>query len=552
MTTVLTPDSHSLVLEPEPSMADPKTAQPRLSRRHRLGFFTLSLLVVLGTLLRLHMLGAKSLWLDEAFSVLVARMAWPAFLRSAWWGEANMVPYYLFLRPWIRMGDSEFWLRSLSAVFGVLTIVAVYKLGKDFLSPRAGLVAAALLSIHSYHIRYSQELRSYSLVALLVVLSTYAFLAMLEKPDRKVFQGLYVLFSALAIYSQVLTVLVLCSQWLALTPSRVKQFGILRLSAIASAMGVLAAPIAWVMFLQNKGQLHWVPRPTPARVLDLLLDMTGAGTLGSPHPVQNILLLALYAGTWIFAFGSLFFLRQDSAGTKKADAMAHFATRALALGFAFPIVAMIAISFEKPMLVQRYLLMCVPAAVLLAAQGLVTLEPRVARGRAVSSATLVVMLALACSVVRDYYACFATYGHDWRAVTNYLLSRQEPGDAAIFYTFSGHRVFDYYLVRAKESTDLQAEPTVLFPMALDRGSIEKHTAPYRRVWFVVHQTIPTAETDHETELIRSTLQAHFRLIEQKDFPGTGATPNETGEIHVALYAGGISSPNSREKSAPIR
>lgn len=524
-------------------MADPKAAQPRLPLRPRLGLFIVLLLVVLGTLLRLHMLGAKSLWLDEAFSVLVARMPWPTFLRSAWWGEANMVLYYLFLYPWIRVADNEFWLRSLSAVFGALTIVAVYKLGKDFLSPKAGLVAAALLSIHSYHIRYSQELRSYTLVAFLVVLSTYAFLAMLEKPDRKAFQALYVLSSALAIYAQVLAVFVLCSQWLALTPSRAKQFGILRILAIAASLSVLAAPIAAVMFLEDKGQLHWVPRPTPARVVDVLLDMTGAGTLGSPHSVQNILLPALYAGTWILAFGSLFFLRQDSAETKKADGMAHFATRALALGFVSPIVAVIAISFEKPMLVPRYLLMCVPAAVLLAAQGLVTLEHRVARGRAVSSAILVAMLALACSAVRDYYASFATYGHDWRAVTNYMLSRQEPGDGAIFYTFSGHRVFDYYVARAKESTDQQAEPSILFPLVLDGASIEKRTAPYRRVWFVVHQTIPTAETDHETELIRSTLQAHFRLIEQKDFPGTGATRNERGEISVALYAKHVSNPN---------
>jgi hypothetical protein len=58
---------------------------------------------------------------------------------------------------------------------------------------------------------------------------------------------------------------------------------------------------------------------------------------------------------------------------------------------------------------------------------------------------------------------------------------------------------------------------------------------HHRVWLILHQTIPTAETDKQTALVRSALQVHFRLTDEREFPGTGATRDETGSILVALY-----------------
>jgi len=78
-------------------------------------------------------------------------MSLPAFLRTPWWGEADMTLYYVFLRVWVHLGDREFWLRSLSALLGVSSIAATYALGKRFLSRRTGLVAAVLQTVQSYH-----------------------------------------------------------------------------------------------------------------------------------------------------------------------------------------------------------------------------------------------------------------------------------------------------------------------------------------------------------------------------------------------------------------
>jgi len=485
------------------------------------------------------MLGVKSLLLDEAFSVYAARLPWPGFLRTMWWGEANMALYYFLLRGWIHLGDSEFWLRCLSALFGVAAIPAVYVFGNRFLCRKAGLAAAALLAVHSFHIQYSQELRSYSLLTFLLIVSSYLFLKVLDTPGRKSLWLVYVVCSALSIYAHVFAVFVLASQWLVLTPDRIKRSGAVRLLVAGAVMGILTAPIAAVVLLEHKEQLNWAPPLSPASVWEIFQDLVGAGAAASQSLTLSIVLLSLYVATWVLAV--VFFLRARQS--RIAGSMTSVTLSLLASWLAFPIAAMMGISALKPILAPRYLLMCVPAAVLLAGWGLVALEERVPRGRLVSSAAVLMMFVLAFSGTRDYYASFETHGHKWREVTKYVLLHQEPDDTVIFYTFSGHYVFDYYAAHEKVAGAALTAPVVLFPLALERASIEKHTQPYRRVWLVLHQTRRSPVTDVQTELIRTALEAHFHLAGERKFPGHGIDHGESGEILVALFVAATAGQN---------
>ena len=100
-------------------------------------------------------------------------MSWLPFLRLLWSYQGNMTLYYVLLRAWIHLGDSEFTVRCLSVLFGVLTIPATYALGARLFDRATGLLAAVLLSVHSFHIAFSQEARGYSLLSLLLVLTSY-------------------------------------------------------------------------------------------------------------------------------------------------------------------------------------------------------------------------------------------------------------------------------------------------------------------------------------------------------------------------------------------
>ena len=82
----------------------------------------------IATLLRTYKLGSKSFWLDEAASSMLARSDWHTFLNALVHRQANMTLYYLVLRGWIHLGNSETSVRLLSVLFGVASIPLMYQL----------------------------------------------------------------------------------------------------------------------------------------------------------------------------------------------------------------------------------------------------------------------------------------------------------------------------------------------------------------------------------------------------------------------------------------
>jgi uncharacterized membrane protein len=105
--------------------------------------------------------------------------------RLLWRREANMSLYYLLLRGWLHFGSSPFFIRSLSVIFSLATLPAIFWLAGRLFDRRVALVAVALMSFNAYHIRYAQEARSYSLFVLLATLSSGFFVATLREPSRR-------------------------------------------------------------------------------------------------------------------------------------------------------------------------------------------------------------------------------------------------------------------------------------------------------------------------------------------------------------------------------
>jgi 4-amino-4-deoxy-L-arabinose transferase-like glycosyltransferase len=504
-----------------------------LAERNPLALLFLSIIVLISAFFRFHSLGVRSLWPPECFSVLVAREPWPQFLRTMWWGEGNMAFYYTLLRGWLHLHHSDAWIQGLSAVFGVLTIPAIYALGQRFLSRKAGLIAAGILAIHSFHVERSQLVRSYSLLTLVVVLLTYAFLALLDSPESKFRWALYVVLGALAFYAQTFAVFILAAQWLAVGWKNIKRLGILRLLLSGVAIAVLSLPLLAVMVFENKGQLDWVPPLSVAGVLDVIWGAVGANMLALHNRAESAALLILYAVGWIFVFRGLRSAGREQAGEKPSLSIA---VPMFAWLFAFPIVAMIAISIVKPILYPRFLLMCAPFAILHLAQGLTVIETRGSYGRGVSYIILIFVAILSLIGTREYEMSLKTPGLDWRGVTNYILARSEPGDAVIFYTFGGNWTWEYYVDAAREAGDAKIVPPTIFPLPFDTASIESRTAPYRRLWLVLQQDIPTPASDANTELLVKTVQQRFRIEEEKEFPGVSIYPGEEVTIHLSRYA----------------
>jgi uncharacterized membrane protein len=179
--------------------------------------YTLGLVILTSVtaILSFLFLQSKSFWYDEVISVAIARSDWSSFWYVVSHYEVNMSLYYFLLHLWANLGQSEFFLRSLSVIFSILTIPAIYLLGSRLFDKRVALLSALLMSFNAFFIRYAQEARSYSLLLLLATLSSYLFVSAVRKSSKKVWAA-YIIVNALAMYAHVFIIFVILAQIMSL------------------------------------------------------------------------------------------------------------------------------------------------------------------------------------------------------------------------------------------------------------------------------------------------------------------------------------------------
>jgi len=155
----------------------------RNTQRAIRGLLPLLSIVALGGFLRLYHIGSKGLWLDEAFSVW---LGWqPVGEMLGWLVRIDQHPplYYTLLHFWMALlGDDPAAARALSAMCGTLTIPVIYLLGRRLADEKVGLLAALILAVSPFHVRFAQEARMYTLLALNVSLALYALARLLTDP----------------------------------------------------------------------------------------------------------------------------------------------------------------------------------------------------------------------------------------------------------------------------------------------------------------------------------------------------------------------------------
>src|SRR6188474_2747371 len=132
-------------------------------------------ITMLGGFLRVLLLGNKGMWLDETFSVWLANHSIPDLLQWAVKIDQHPPLYYLLLHYWIALrGDSAYYARLFSVLFGTATIPVIYLIGRRLSGVVVGLVAAMFLALSLFNIYYSQETRMYTLLTFNAALAIYA------------------------------------------------------------------------------------------------------------------------------------------------------------------------------------------------------------------------------------------------------------------------------------------------------------------------------------------------------------------------------------------
>jgi mannosyltransferase len=128
----------------------------------------------------LFYLGAQMLgawyWVDESMSIGIAShpiSEIPTVLRQ----DGTPPLFYVLLHVWIRFfGTGEQATASLAMIFALACVPAAFWMGSSLFSRRAGWYCAVLAATNGLIIRYSNETRMYSLLGLLSLLATGAFI----------------------------------------------------------------------------------------------------------------------------------------------------------------------------------------------------------------------------------------------------------------------------------------------------------------------------------------------------------------------------------------
>ena len=203
-------------------------------------------LVLLAAAIRVPTLGLQSFGEFESYTVALVDLGLGEMLDTLPSFEGTPPLYYLVAWVWSRIaGDGEFALRSLSALFGIATVVVAYAAARTIASRRTALVAAAIVALSPIAVWYSQEARAYALVTLLVGGGLVFFLRELRGTgSSRTNLAAWSLLAALALATHYFAVLFVAPMGLWLLVRSARRAPVLVALLLPLAVGLALIPLA--------------------------------------------------------------------------------------------------------------------------------------------------------------------------------------------------------------------------------------------------------------------------------------------------------------------
>lgn len=443
-------------------------------------------IVAIAALLRFWALGKDSLWVDEVFSVNIANGGLLDILRaSSLRDPQNLYPplYHLILHFWMLVfGQSEPALRSLSAVFGTITILVMYKVGSELFNRNTGLVASFLLTISPFAIYYSQEVRPYSLLMLLTLVSFLFFTRMLKPgPQRRADLLVYCSVNVLLVYTHPYALFVVGSEVLYLLIFRKRYASATRPFWIAQAVTALVT-LPWMYFLVTGigAATETIARVTGPTILvpaGLLTDIWGfwAG--------DAAVLLGLFC-TVLFGAG-LFRLSKKEAKILVAKPR----TALLLVWIVVPLAGAVTVALMfQSLFFPKYVIAIVPAVYLVIARGTANLTDTVKSYLArVNVKYILLALVLLLCLPQIESICTDPMREQWREVAD--LVQQESQSHDVILSYARYDIpFNYYYQGDLEIVGYGAQEGEELAALVDRATEGKE-----RLWLIMMQYTPAID-----------------------------------------------------------
>jgi uncharacterized membrane protein len=356
--------------------------------------------------LRLFGLGRQGLWFDEAYSIFVAKLPFSFSFEVLVADGVHPPLYYLVQRIALPLGEGEAAVRMPAMLFGLLAIPLMFMLGNLLAGERSGLIAATLTALSPFHIWYSQEARMYSALMLLSILCMFAYVRLLSPDRSRGIEAIFVAVSGLAYLTHYFALFLPLVQLAYIGLNFKRQHGLL---ARWFALQVLAAIplLLWIYWIYQQPQavfgIGWIEIP---RLVDLWYTLVNfsVGFVNQADPLR-----------WL---GALFFGLLAIYGARSPWRI-DSATSLVVLWVLLPLVFTFLFSLRRPVYVDRFLIVSLPAFVLLMAKGLDALK------RPVGLVAGTAVLLLSVFGIATFAFGAEQQKEDWRGASEYLTHALE-------------------------------------------------------------------------------------------------------------------------------
>ncbi len=487
----------------------------------RLTLITISILAIV--LFSFFGIG-RSVWLDEANSIYIASHNFKGIIANLK-NDSNPPLYYFSLAIWIRLfGISELAVRCLSGIFYILSLVAVYGLGKALYNDKeTGLLCSFLYMLSPVAIRQAQNARMYSLLGLLGILSTLLFLRLfLIKTNSKKDLALYIVVNILGTFTHYWFFFIIFSQVfchiLLFFRSSIRKFS----SAIfISIIPFLALWLPILLLQVNNGSSSWMSKPSIYRLVDTLLSFYGSGKLA----------LLVYAG---FLALIIFRIKDFKIRFKNISALKEFIIQKRNLAFliilSVSLLTPLIISQVKPIYVSRYTIIALLPFVMLIGALLSKFGNKIL----VLVCCYILLAGVSIGFINRTINPITPQQYADKSTTEYLIKHADNNDILIFTSLSRAGI-DYYL-RLKKPNKTFIK--ISFPSEIAShlgwrdvnkmlsrrhileseaksiiGHIDTLIENNKKIWLIYGYDTEISE------ILKNRLDTHFSLKEEKDLPG---------------------------------
>jgi uncharacterized membrane protein len=390
-------------------------------------------IIILGSVLRFTAIGVESYWLDEIKMLEVANRDINTLLSQIFGGRPPV--FVLMAHFWMQwFGTAEGVTRILSAIFGSLALIFMYRVGRELLGQKIALIATFLMAVSEIQIQQSQNFRYYAVFMFFALISFDCFVRAL-RTGRARYWILYTLTTVLTFYSHTHGIFLIAAQglyfvvlfrkyrpaWLPWLASQVVIFVALLPGMLTAFLGASSGESNVFQWIRDPKL--WTPLITlvkfvlPGRHAPTLPTLIVAGLFG-------LLGLGVYIGlrhrhAWLDSMRGVW----RSFRSEMPEPSILFL---LACWLVVPIASPLLLSkVFGPMYVDRYVIGAAPALYLLIALVIVSLRKVVPEVVTVGALVILITPGL-----YEYYT--VPTNEQWREAAAYIRSNIQANDHFVF------------------------------------------------------------------------------------------------------------------------